>query len=52
MKEQIKTDCCGKCSLFNFSYINTCRHPKTKGMVIEDVNKINKGCPLNDVKEE
>ena len=52
MKKQTKVDCCKHCSFFNFSYINTCKHPKAKRMIIYNVNKINDGCPLDDTKEE
>ncbi len=52
MKKQTKEDCCKSCSFFNFSYINTCKHPETKGMTIYNVNKTNEGCPLKNTKEK
>lgn len=50
--KQIKINNCKSCPLHSFLFTNTCKHPQTNGMLIEDVNKINSGCPLENWKEE
>ena len=50
--KQIKIDSCKNCPLHNFLFTNTCKHPQAKSMVINDVNKINSNCPLEDLKKD
>jgi hypothetical protein len=49
--KQIKINSCKNCPWHSFLFTNTCKHPQASGMLIEDVNQINSGCPLEDLQK-